>query len=113
MSKKGFASVPATRAYSSGLRVLATAHYQLRQYQLAVEFGRRAWDLNHNWPVGLRYIIAGLAQLGRMEEARAALVNLKKFDTNLAFVEGTVKRMYKDQLGIDHILEGFRKAGFE
>jgi len=33
--------------------------------------------LNRNWPAGLRYVVAGLAQLGRMEEAEAALEELR------------------------------------
>ena len=68
------------------LPTLAGAHYQLRQYGEAVEFGRRSWSLNRNWPHGLRYVVAGLAQLGKIEEARAALTELKPhfrgFDLN-------------------------------
>ena len=59
------------------LPTLAGAHYQLRQYGEAVEFGRRSWSLNRNWPHGLRYVVAGLAQLGKIEEAQAALTELK------------------------------------
>ena len=55
------------------LPALAGAHYQLRNYEKAIEIGRRAWSLNRNWPAGLRYVVAGLGQLGRMDEARAAL----------------------------------------
>src|SRR5262249_20190563 len=54
------------------LPALAAAHYQLGHYQQAIEIGRRSWTLNRNWPVGLRYVVAGLAQLGRIEEAQAA-----------------------------------------
>src|SRR6516162_1411905 len=59
---------PPTTAFGA-LPVLAGAHYQLRRYQQAVEAGRRSWSLNRNWPIGLRYVVAGLAQLGRIEEA--------------------------------------------
>jgi adenylate cyclase len=92
---------------------LAVAHYQLRHYEQAVEIGQRAWDLNRTWPSGLRIAVAGLGQLGRMKEVQAALVDLKKTDTNLAFTEGIIRRLYRDRLGIDHFLEGLRKAGFE
>jgi TolB-like protein len=95
------------------LPALALAHYQLRHYEQAVEIGQRAWDLNRNWPVGLRIAVAGLGQLGHVEEAQAALVNLRKADTNLAFTESILKRVYRDRPGIDHFLEGLRKAGFE
>jgi tetratricopeptide (TPR) repeat protein len=95
------------------LPALAGAHYQLHHYGEAVEIGRRSWNLNRNWPAGLRYVVAGLAQLGRTEEARAALEELRPLDTDLAFVEGLLVRLYKDRGPIDHFLDGLRKAGFE
>ncbi len=95
------------------LSAVAVAHYQLRHYEQAVEVGRRAWALNRNWPVGLRYVVAGLGRLGRIEEAQPALAELKTLDTSLAFVEGTLTRLYIDRAGVDHILDGLRKAGFE
>jgi adenylate cyclase len=95
------------------LPALAAAHYQLRHYQQAVEIGRRSWTLNRNWPVGLRYVVAGLAQLDRIEEAQAALADLKGLDRNLASFEGLARRLFKDAAPVDHILDGLRKAGFE
>jgi hypothetical protein len=77
--------------------------------------GSRAWSwtLNRNWPAGLRYVVAGLAQLGRLEEAEAALKELKLLNPNLAFVEGNLQRLFQDRAAVDHILDGLRKAGFE
>jgi hypothetical protein len=95
------------------LPALAGAHYQLRHYEQAVEIGRRAWALNHNWPAGLRYVVAGLGQLGRITEAQVALSDLKRLDTDLAFVDGILTRLYNDRAGVDHFLEGLRKAGME
>ena len=74
--------------------------------------GRRSWTLNRNWPAGLTYVVAGLAQLGRLEEARAVLVDLKGVDPNLSFVRATLHRLYEDRTAIDRILDGLRKAGF-
>jgi adenylate cyclase len=95
------------------LPALAAAHYQLRHYDQAVELGRRAWALNRNWPAGLRYVVAGLGQLSRIEEARSALSELTKLDGSLAFVEGILTRLYRDREGVDHFLDGLRKAGME
>jgi len=95
------------------LPALAGAYYQLLQYEKAVEIGRRSWTLNRNWPSGLRYVVAGLAELGRVEEAQAPLAELKRLNANLAFVEGNLRRLYTDQADVDHILDGLRKAGFE
>jgi hypothetical protein len=56
--------------------------------------------------------VAGLAQLGRIDEARTALGDLKKFDSSIGVVEAGFMRTYRDRGGIDHILDGLRKAGF-
>jgi hypothetical protein len=85
----------------------------LRHYAEAVEAGRRSWSLNRNWPHGLRYVVAGLAQLGKIEEARPALAELKRMDTDLAHSASILRRVYPDAAAVDHILEGLRKAGFE
>jgi adenylate cyclase len=95
------------------LGALASAHYQLRHYEQAVEVGRRSWTLNRNWPSGLRCVVAGLGQLGRIEEAHTAVAELKKLDPNLAFVEGVLSRLYHNRDDADHLLDGLRKAGFE
>ena len=102
-----------TRDCSSGCLRWACAHYELEHYEQAIEASRRSWTLNRNWPVGLRYVVAGLAQLGRMEEARAALAELTKLDPNLATFEHLARRLFIHAAPVDHILEGLRKAGFE
>ena len=112
-AEKGIRLSPNDPRLFTWLPALAGAHYQLRHYREAVEVGRRAWALNRNWPAGLRYVVAGLAQLGLTEEAQAPLAELKALDPNLAFVEGILTRLYSDRAGVDHFLEGLRKAGFE
>ena len=95
------------------LPALAGAHYQMRRYEEAVAAGRRSWSLNRNWPHGLRYVVAGLAQLGRIDEAQAALTELKLMDATLEFSARMLRRIYLDPADVDHVLEGLRKAGFE
>jgi adenylate cyclase len=96
------------------LPALACAHYQLGHYEQAVEIGRRSWTLNRNWPTGLTYVVAGLAQLGRMEEARAALTTYKELRRiDRAGWERLVRRLFKDPAAADHLVEGLHKAGFE
>ena len=92
---------------------LAAAHYQLRHYSEAVEIGRRSWTLNHNYFTGLSYVVAGLAQLGKTDEARTALIALQELDPKLAAVRTTLQRLYQDQASIDHLLKGLHAAGFE
>jgi tetratricopeptide (TPR) repeat protein len=95
------------------LVALAGAHYQMRRYPEAIEAGRRSWSLNRNWAHGLRYVVAGLAQLGRIEEAQAALAQLKLMDVKLEFSARTFRRTWPDPADVDHLLDGLRKAGFE
>ena len=112
-AEKGIRLSPRDPRMFIWLPALAGAHYQMRHYEEAIEIGRRAWALNRNWPAGLRYVVAGLGQLGRIEEAQAPLVELRKLDPALAFVEGLLNRLYPNREGVDHILDGLRKAGFE
>jgi adenylate cyclase len=113
LAEKGIRLSPSDPRLFIWLPALAGAYYQLRQYEKAVAIGRRSWTLNRNWPAGLRYVVAGLAELGRIEEAEAPLAELKRLNTNLAFVEGNLRRLFIDQATVDHIIGGLRKAGFE
>jgi adenylate cyclase len=113
LAEKGIRLSPADPRLFIWLPALAGAHYQLSRYEEAVEIGRRAWALNRNWPAGLRYVVAGLGQLGRIAEAQAALAELKALDPSLGFVEGILTRLYSSRPGVDHFLEGLRKAGME
>jgi tetratricopeptide (TPR) repeat protein len=112
LAEKGIRLSPSDPRLFIWLPALAGAHYQLQHYPEAIEMGRRSWTLNRNWPAGLTYVVAGLAQLARLEEARAVLVDLKGIDPNLSFVRATLHRLYEDRTAIDHILDGLRKAGF-
>jgi adenylate cyclase len=113
MAEKGIRlSLSDTRMFI-WLVALAGAHYQLQHYEEAIEVGRRSWTLNRNWPGGLRYVVAGLAQLGRVAEAQPLLAELKLLNASLAFVEGNLRRLFTNGAAVDHILDGLRKAGFE
>jgi adenylate cyclase len=113
LAEKGIRLSPSDPRLFIWLPALAGAHYQLGHYREAVEIGRRAWALNRNWPAGLRYVVAGLGQLGQIDEAQGAVAELKKLDAGLAFVEGILTRLYTDRAGVDHFLDGLRKAGFQ
>ncbi len=113
LAEKGIRLSPKDPRLFIWLAALAGAHYRLGHYFQAIEAGRLSWTLNRNWPAGLRYVVAGLAQLDRMGEAEAALEELKVLNPNLAFVGGNLRRLYDDQAAIDHILDGLRLAGFD
>ena len=112
-AENGIRLSPSDPRLSLWLPALAGAHYCLGNYDQAIEIGRRSWTLNRNWPAGLRYVVAGLAELGRIEEAQAPLAELRRLNANLAFVEGNLQRLFTDRAAVDHIIGGLRKAGFE
>jgi len=112
-AEKGIRLSPSDPRLFIWLPALAGAHYQMRHYWEAVEAGRRSWSLNRNWPHGLRYVVAGLGQMGRIEDARAALAELKLMDANLEASARVLRRNWSDPADVDHLLEGLRKAGFE
>ena len=113
LTAKGIRLSPKDPRLFIWLPALSGAQYQLRHYAEAIEAGRRSWMLNRNWPAGLRYVVAGLAQLGRIEEAKAALEELKLLNPNLPVVEGNLRRLYSDPAAVEHILEGLRAAGMD
>jgi adenylate cyclase len=109
--EKGIRLSPSDPRLFIWLPALAGAHYQMRHYEKAIAAGRRSWSLNRNWPHGLRYVVAGLAQLGRIEEAQAALSDLQLTDANLEFSASMLRRNWPDPADVDHLLDGLRKAG--
>jgi adenylate cyclase len=113
LAERGIRLSPSDPRMFIWLPAVAGAHYQMRHYAEAIDAGRRSWSLNRNWPAGLTYVVAGLAQLGRVDEAKAALADLRTLDPNFSFVRTTLRRLYTDPAGIDHILDGLRKAGFD
>jgi TolB-like protein/class 3 adenylate cyclase/Tfp pilus assembly protein PilF len=110
--EKGIRLSPSDSRLFIWLSGLAAAHYQLRHYSQAIEIARRSWTLNNSYITGLTYVVAALAQLGRVEQAQAALVDLKKRDPNLTALRTTVQ-LYRDPAAVDHLLDGLRKGGFE
>jgi adenylate cyclase len=113
LAEKGMRLSPSDPRLFIWLPALAGAQYLMRHYEDAIEAGRRSWTLNRNWPHGLRYVVAGLAQLGRIAEAQAALAELKRADASLEVSASVLRRVYPDPAAVDHVLDGLRKAGME
>jgi adenylate cyclase len=90
---------------------LADAAYFLKRYEEAAEWARRALQQpNFQWS---RYtvLIAALAQLGRLDEARNCIQQLqvKRPNTSIAFVRET--HLFGDTASFAHYLDGLRIAG--
>jgi adenylate cyclase len=90
---------------------LADAAYFLRRYEEAAEWARRALQQpNFQWS---RYtvLIAALAQLGRLDEARNCIQQLQvgRPNTSIAFVRET--HLFGHAASFAHYLDGLRMAG--
>src|SRR6202035_2651273 len=111
LAEKGIRLNPRDPRLFIWLPALAGANYELLRYEEAVEIGSRAWAFNRSWRAGLRYVVAGLGQLGRVKEAQRALVELKAHEPSLAYIERRLTRFYRNREVLDHFLAGLRKAG--
>jgi adenylate cyclase len=96
-----------------GLHMIAQAHYACHEYEEAVEAARRAIRAYPDFPPTYRWLAAALGQLGRAQEAKAAL------DTAIALLPTQIVTFARNPPGWfspeshDHFLEGLRKAGWE
>ena len=90
---------------------IAQAHYFSHEYEAAVEAATHAVRTFPDYPTAYRWLAPALGQLGRTEEAKAALA---KAAAPLAFdlhVRNRVPWMRPEDHA--HMLEGLRKAGWE
>jgi TolB-like protein/Flp pilus assembly protein TadD len=91
---------------------LAAAHYFVGRYSDAVGFARKALQQRPGLTAGNRVYVACLAQAGKIDEARAALAQVKELHPELSiawiekYVPCTPRSMTK-------YLEGMRKAGLQ
>jgi len=84
------------------------AFYGLRRYMEAANAFERATAR----PASIqRYLAACYAQMGRTAEARAAVAEALRLQPTFTLRVWTKFETYKFQADLDHMLEGFRKAG--
>jgi adenylate cyclase len=92
---------------------IAFANYSCRDYEAAIEAARRATSSYPDWPIPYRWLAAALGQLGRAEEAKAAL------EKAIAIAPASFDRHVRNGLPFfrpedhAHLLEGLRKAGWQ
>lgn len=90
---------------------LAGSHYMLGRYEAALAWAEKALEINPLYIQAVGYQAASLAQLGRIDEARAAMERF--LDTFEGMTAARYKRRFnfKNPADIDHYMEGLVAAG--
>jgi hypothetical protein len=91
--------------------VLAAAQYLSGRYEEALTSGRRALALQSTMFEPWLYIAASLGQLGREDEATAAIAELGKHLKDISEVREFLGRWYRASACIDRFETGLRQAG--
>ncbi len=96
-----------------GVNQLVIAHYFCREYEAAVEAAQRVINVHPDLPLVYRWLAAALGQLGRSEEARAALD--QAMTRSPAAFDAYVRRRvaWHRPEDFEHTLDGLRKAGWD
>lgn len=93
--------------------VLAVAHMQLKNYEQASSWGRKAIRLHRDNLPSHHVLVASLAHLGRQEEAEEALSELLDLEPGLT-IKGLKKRYpIADYKNLEVFIGGLKKAGLK
>jgi tetratricopeptide (TPR) repeat protein len=111
--KRNAATIVANEFYVPSVPgALGVARYMLKEHSVALpplrEFASRAPNLSQ----GHIWLAANLAQLGRLDEARAEAAEVLRIDPKFA-IDDTLRRLaaFKRPEDAEHLFDGLRKAG--
>jgi adenylate cyclase len=92
------------------LNTLARCYLNSRNYEQAAAYAQKAIGMRSNFPNAYHLLASALGHLGRLEEARKALVDCER--VHPGFVEKRFNyQPYRDAADNEHIHEGVSKAG--
>jgi adenylate cyclase len=96
----------------AALGVLGLARYMLKEYSQALPPLRDCVSRAPGRREGHSWLAATLAQLGRLDEARAEAVEVLRIDPKFT-IDGTQRRLslLKRPEDAEHLFDGLRKAG--
>jgi TolB-like protein/Flp pilus assembly protein TadD len=90
---------------------IAEAHYGARQYEEAIGPLRTAVNRFPTFITPRRHLAAAYAQMGRLDEARAEIVEILKLDPSVCLALYRERLRYEKVEDLEHYLGGLRKAG--
>jgi adenylate cyclase len=89
---------------------LSLAHYLARRYLPALEHATRAVGIRPDWWLAQKMLVASLAQLDRLAEARAACADLIRVKPDMTLAALAVLPFARPE-DRDHVADGLRKCG--
>jgi tetratricopeptide (TPR) repeat protein len=95
------------------LGTIAVAHYTAGRYAEALEYATQAAQLRPGFQGAHRLRCASLAQVGRIDEARAYLATVRRGQPRLSLDWIRTYVPYQTPELIERFLDGMRKAGLE
>ena len=95
---------------STWLANKARVHYHLMRYEEAIETALSARRIQPQ-AYGLLVLVAGYAQLGRDEEVRKALADIRALPGGSEKTTSWYLDRYSDPVAREHMADGLRKAG--
>ena len=101
---------PADPRAHATLNGIAMAHFHAGRFAEAESWSRRALAERPSWNVARRYHAASLAHLGRLDEARAEIVELLRLQPNSTLARSRLSRFGKPHM-YDQYIGGLALAG--
>ena len=93
--------------------IIVASYYFEGDYAATVETARRSLASHPSSSMPRRYLVAALGQLGKLEEAAAALSEWQATAPNLFDAVVRNRPPYVSATDQEHLLDGLRKAGWE
>lgn len=91
---------------------ISIAHYQLGAYDAAQEMARRAVGMSSNYWMGHQMLAASLGQLGRKQEAAAALAEIRRREPEVSRAAYSGRFPFRDPIYVERVEDGLIKAGW-
>ena len=91
---------------------ISIAHYQLGEYEAAQEVAQRVVGMNKNYWRGHQMLAASLGQLGRKQEATAALAEIFQREPKVSRAGYSGRFPFRDPVHAERVEDGLIKAGW-
>jgi adenylate cyclase len=92
---------------------MSVAHFAAGRYQDAVDWAKRSMERRAGWTMAYTTMAASYAHLGRFDEARSAVQELRKTNPHFSIAGVRLILSSADPAYLDRLFDGLRKAGLK